>query len=128
MKTGLLFSLPLAAAMTLAANAAVTDDFESYTLGSNLSGEGDWEGWKGDAGAGAIVSGTYAASGAQSVNITGTSDLVHKFSGITSGEWVFSIKQYIKLFFSFYLLIYSINSLFLSSTDVFDICKIIYTE
>jgi len=79
----------------LPAGAATFDDFESYTAGSNLHGQGDWSGWAGDPSAGAVVSSAFSFSPTRSVNITGASDLVHTFSGATNGQWVFKAMQYV---------------------------------
>ncbi len=75
--------------------AEISDDFESYALGSNLHGQGNWAGWDNDPGAGALVSSLRAASGTQSVRIAPGSDLVHTFSGVGGGIWNFSLKQYV---------------------------------
>lgn len=82
--------------LTFVAGAApVFDNFESYSVGSDLHGQGDWTGWRGDTNAGALVSTNQAFSPTRSVNITGDSDLVHTFSGATNGQWVFNTMQYI---------------------------------
>src|SRR5882672_10566508 len=79
----------------LPAGAAVFDDFESYAVGSNLHGQGGWSGWAGNPGAGAVVSTTFSFSPTRSVNVTGATDLVRTFSGVTNGQWVFKVMQYI---------------------------------
>jgi len=71
-----------------------TEDFESYAAGSAMHGQGGWKGWDNVAGAGAPVSTKYAYSGSKSVEIIGTSDLVHEFA-ISGNRWVFSAMQYI---------------------------------
>ena len=71
------------------------DDFEGYAVGSNVHGQGGWEGWDGDANAGALVSDVQAFSGAKSVNVTGGSDLVKPFTGVAGGQWTFSVKQFV---------------------------------
>lgn len=95
MKNRLLLALPVALATTLTATADVADNFDSYVAGSQLHGQGGWKGWDNSAGAGALVSSAFAYSSPNSVNITGGSDLVRTFSGVTSGLWTFSIMQYI---------------------------------
>lgn len=97
-KTPLICGMLLAGAALFVSNAqaaAVNDDFESYAAGSNLHGQGNWEGWDNTASAGANISTTFAFSGTQSVNVTGGSDLVYKFSGVNSGIWALNIRQYI---------------------------------
>ena len=91
-------SLALALLVCLAgwpARAAVFDDFESYAVGSNLHGQGGWAGWAGNPGAGALVATSFAFSPTRAVNSTGTTDLVRPFSGVTNGQWVFKVMQYI---------------------------------
>jgi len=78
-----------------AAQAGLFDDFEGYALGSNLHGQGDWKGWDNAPGAGGTISSAFAASGAQSLMIEGTSDLVRTFSGFENGMYAVSLKQYI---------------------------------
>jgi len=70
------------------------EDFESYAAGSAMHGQGGWKGWDNVAAAGAPVSSAYAHSGSKSVEILGTSDLVHEFD-ISGGTWEFSAMQYI---------------------------------
>ena len=99
MKNRLLIGLPVAMAMTLSAHAAtITENFESYAIGSNLHGQGTWKGWDNNPAAGATITDpdlypTFMSS--QSVEITGASDLVDVFSGVTTGSWVLTMKQYI---------------------------------
>jgi hypothetical protein len=95
MKNKLFLGLPLAMAMTMSTHAAITENFESYVLGSDLHGQDSWKGWNNSPTAGALVSDAYAYSGTQSVNITGASDLVRTFSGVAGGQWTLSIQQYI---------------------------------
>jgi len=71
-----------------------SDNFESYAAGSAIHGQGGWKGWQGAAGAGAPVSSAHANSGANSVEILSSSDLVHEFTA-AGGKWVFSLMQYL---------------------------------
>ena len=97
--TGRILSQSAAVALTAATStgraAEFFDDFESYSAGANIHGQGGWKGWDNDSAAGAVVSTAFAASGTKSVRVTGASDLVHEFSGATSGQWNFSLDQYI---------------------------------
>lgn len=70
------------------------EDFDSYSA-TNMHGQGGWKGWKGDPQYGANTSNLYSLSGSKSVEITGNADLVHEFSGYTSGKWTLSADQYI---------------------------------
>lgn len=71
------------------------ENFDSYTAGSQMHDQGGWKGWDNTPSAGALVSTAQAASGANSVAIELGSDLVHEFSEATSGQGVFSAKQYV---------------------------------
>jgi hypothetical protein len=92
---GLTPILAVAAVAVTAQAASFGEDFESYAAGSNMHGQGGWKGWDNSSGAGAVVSSAFSFNGTQSVNITGGSDLVHTFAGVTSGQYTFSIQQYI---------------------------------
>jgi hypothetical protein len=82
------------------AQASFFDNFDSYALGG-MNGKGGWKGWDNVAAAAnrAVVNTTFASSLPNSVNVSGTTgsetDLVHQFSGYTSGLVVFTAKQYI---------------------------------
>jgi hypothetical protein len=74
------------------------EDFESYALYQYLDGgpdDGGWEPWAGDPAAGAYVTNNQSASPTQSVELVGWADLVHKYSGVTSGNWTYTAWQYI---------------------------------
>jgi hypothetical protein len=77
------------------AEAQWSENFDSYASGSQMHGQGGWAGWDNAAGAGALVSSAFAFSGANSVAITGASDLVHQYAGYASGVWTYSTMQYI---------------------------------
>ncbi len=83
-------------ALPLTVNGATfSDNFEGYIVGSQMHGQGGWKGWDNSPAAGAVVSNSFSASPLNSLNVSGGSDLVHTFSGATSGEWTFSIMQYV---------------------------------
>jgi hypothetical protein len=63
------------------------ENFDSYAPGSDMHGQGGWKGWDNNPGAGALVSNVVSLSPPNSVDIIGASDLVHEFSGFTSGQW-----------------------------------------
>lgn len=71
------------------------EDFDSYPTNMQVIGHGGWEGWGGSASAGAMVSSAQWVSPSNSIDINGASDLVHQYSGYTSGRWVYRAKQYI---------------------------------
>jgi hypothetical protein len=85
----------LALCLPVVASAQWSDDFDSYANGQSLHGVGGWKGWDNNPAATAYVTNLYARSAPHSVDITPTSDLVHEFSGYTSGAWVVTAWQYI---------------------------------
>lgn len=104
----------LAAALLLvtAAGADWTENFDGYVAGSGLIGQGGWEGWDNSAGANAMVSALYSLSAPNSAEILPTSDLIHQFSGYTTGVWVFTGHLYIPTGFSgqcYFLLLNTYN-------------------
>ncbi len=82
------------AALSANAFAVWSDNFDSYATGSQLIGQGGWEGWGNDPGAGALTSNAQALSAPNAAAIGGGSDLVHQFSGVNSGAWTFSTGIY----------------------------------
>ena len=72
-----------------------SDNFDSYALGTDLHGVGGWKGWDNDPTWTAYVSNTQAQSTPHSVEIVGNSDLVHEYSGYTSGNYTFKTYVYI---------------------------------
>ena len=71
------------------------ENFDSYAAGSQMHGQGGWKGWDNSPSAGALVSSAFAFSSPNSVAIAGDSDLVHEFTGLTSGRYEVSAMQYI---------------------------------
>ena len=80
--------------------AGFTEDFDSYVTGSSLHGQGGWKGWGNNSAYTANTTSSPALSAPNSVDITRASDLVHEFSGYTSGTWYLSASQYIPTNFS----------------------------
>jgi hypothetical protein len=72
-----------------------SDNFDSYDTGFQLDGQGGWSGWGNDPTAGALTSDVQARSIPNSVDIFGDSDLIHPYSGSTTGVWIFTAWQYI---------------------------------
>ncbi len=71
------------------------DNFDSYATGSQLHGQGGWKGWDNQIFAGALTSDAYAHSAPNSAEIEGGADLVHEYEGYTSGQWVYTLWQYV---------------------------------
>lgn len=88
----------LAACWLIAASTAEAqwfENFDSYSAGSQVAGQGGWQGWDNSAAAGALVSSGVAFSSPNSIEIKGATDLVHRYSGYTSGQWIYKTRQYI---------------------------------
>jgi len=66
------------------------DSFESYSVGSSMHGQGGWKGWDNDPTWTAYVSDDESHSTTKSVDIKTDADLVHEFSGYTSGQYIFT--------------------------------------
>ena len=76
------------------------DDFDSYATGSSLHGQGGWKGWGNDSAYTAYASDAFAVSMPNSVEVGPNSDLVHEYTGYTSGQWVYTAWQYLPTDFS----------------------------
>lgn len=77
------------------APATWSDSFDFYATGSQMHGQGGWKGWDNAPSAGALTSSAQARSAPNSVDIMLDADLVHEYSGATSGQWVYTAWQYI---------------------------------
>ncbi|MCL5280921.1 MAG: hypothetical protein M1376_13565 [Planctomycetes bacterium] len=83
--------------LSLAGNSWASEfaeGFETYAAGTSVHGQGGWKGWNNVAAAGAPVSNRTAHGGRNSIEILGSSDLVHEFH-LTSGKWTVTAYQYI---------------------------------
>lgn len=92
----LLLSVAVAVPLcTSLATAQWSENFDSYAPNSSLTtpAQGGWEEWT--VGSGASVSSAQSRSTANAVDIMGATDLVHQYTGITSGKWVYQAWQYI---------------------------------
>ena len=72
-----------------------SENFDSYADGSSMHGQGGWKGWFNDENYTANVTSVESRSSPQSVDINGDSDLVHEYSGYTSGEFVYTAWMFI---------------------------------
>ena len=90
--------LAIIAMVALATSSAIAgpffDDFDSYTAGTDIIGQGGWEGWNNDATVGAMVSDAVAFSGSNSLETAGMTDVVHQFDAV-GGKWTVEAMQYI---------------------------------
>jgi hypothetical protein len=77
-----------------------SENFDAYQSGSGLHGQGGWHGWDNDPTWDAYITNVQAHSSPNSVAITGPSDMVHEYTGYTSGVWVYTAWQYVPTNFS----------------------------
>ena len=77
-----------------AASADWSDNFDAYTLGSGLIGQGGWDGWEGSAAADAFVTDVQAYTAPHSLASIPTTDIVQGFNE-TSGDWIMTAYCYI---------------------------------
>ena len=87
--------LALALPLLVLAQPGWSDNFDSYATGQSVHGLGGWKGWGDDPTFTASTTDTFALSAPNSVEIEGLADLVHEFSGYTSGLWTLTAWQYI---------------------------------
>lgn len=95
--------LGASATIGVSANPVWSDDFDSYLNDQFLDGtpdDGGWEGWGSVPSAGAYVRDDQFLSSPHSVEIVAAVDLVHQYTGYTSGVWEYSLWQYIPTSFS----------------------------
>ncbi len=88
------FSIPIALAVALvlvpaAVLAQWNDNFDSYPVGP-LVPQGGWIGWNGNAAATLFVVSTVSRSAPNSAEARSTTDCVRTYTGVNSGQWVYS--------------------------------------
>jgi hypothetical protein len=76
------------------------DHFDTYVAGSQMHGQGGWKGWANSPAAGAVVTAAQARSAPLGLEIGGDSDLVHEYSGYTTGTWTYTAWMFIPTGFS----------------------------
>lgn len=87
-------------AMTLLLVSVATADwpwlenFDSYSAGTGIIGQGNWEGWGGSSAPDAYISDAQALSAPHSLEAEPTSDVVQEFN-ITDGQWTITAWHYI---------------------------------
>jgi hypothetical protein len=94
------FVLGVVAAVAFALPATVQaqvffDDFDSYAAGSGIQGQGGWDTWGGSPAANAFVVDNQSYSAPNSLAVSGGADIVHSFSGITTGLWYAKVWTYV---------------------------------
>jgi hypothetical protein len=94
----LLFLCAVSAALCIlpaTASADWIDQFDQYVAGSGLHGQGGWAGWDNDPQWDAIVTNTTSRSPDNALQIVNAADLVHPYTGYTSGKWTYTAWMYI---------------------------------
>jgi len=75
------------------------DNFDTYAAGSPLHGQGGWVAWDNNAAATGYVTSDQFRSSPNSVEIkwftTVGADMVHEYSNINSGTWIYKAWQYV---------------------------------
>ena len=78
-----------------AAQADWFDGFEDYQAGSELIGQGGWDGWLGDSLAGGEVTDSRSHTGANSFACASTTDIVRVYEGYDAGQWIYTAWLYL---------------------------------
>ena len=95
----LLFCLAFPFVMIQAQNVIFSDNFDSYTAGQKLCSQNntDWTTWSNAPGGSedAVISTEQASSGSNSLKVTGTNDIIYRFSNQTSGVFDIEFKYYV---------------------------------
>ncbi|HRI44648.1 MAG TPA: dockerin type I domain-containing protein [Fimbriimonadaceae bacterium] len=70
------------------------ENFDSYLTGSQIIGQGGWQGWDNSPSANAqVVAGGLTPP--NRIQVTGTTDIVQTFTGLTSGRYVMRAMQFV---------------------------------
>jgi hypothetical protein len=72
-----------------------SEDFDSYADGSAMHGQGGWKGWDNDPAWTGYVSSQEYLSEPHSVEVSADCDLVHEYTGYTSGQYIYIAWVYI---------------------------------
>ena len=95
----LLFCLAFPYVMLQAQTIVFSDNFDSYTAGQKLCSQNntDWTTWSNSPGSteDATISTEQASSGNNSLKITGSNDIIYRFSNQTSGVFDIEFKYYV---------------------------------
>jgi subtilisin-like proprotein convertase family protein len=71
-----------------------SENFDSYPIGTDLHGVGDWKGWGNEPTATAFTTDTQSLSAPASVDIVTDADLVHEYT-VDSGSWTYTAWQFV---------------------------------
>ena len=72
-----------------------SDNFDAYTAGSSIAGQGGWETWGGNPAANTVVVNNYSLSPPNSLGMSGAADIVHQFTTLTPGTWYAKVQTYV---------------------------------
>ncbi|PNX53566.1 MAG: hypothetical protein BV458_03825 [Thermoplasmata archaeon M9B2D] len=94
-----LLFLGASATFSISATAPWSDNFDSYTAGSPLHGQGGWHGWDQVPEVTGYVSNVQSRSTPNSLEIAwfsgNAADMVHQYTDINSGIWRYTAYQYV---------------------------------
>ena len=85
--------LAAACGWVTSASAQWCENFDTYSSGSTIAGQGGWELWC-IGGSDALVSSNFARSAANSLRIGPGADVVQRIAGVNSGQWTFTFWTY----------------------------------
>ncbi len=87
-------ALPSAVEAQVSEGAYFFEDFDDYTAGSGIMGQGGWDTWDSDPSVDAFVSNAQAFTSPNSLEIQGSQDVIHQFA-YNSGHWYVYAKVYV---------------------------------
>ena len=91
-----LISTLAAVSLSTAAFASWFENFDTYDTVTKLPNQSTWEAWGGAASAANFyASGVHALSGPNSVEIDSNDDAVHRYSGHSTGTWLYDAWLYV---------------------------------
>ncbi|DAC72159.1 MAG TPA: hypothetical protein DSN98_06640 [Thermoplasmata archaeon] len=95
---------------TLSKGAIWSENFDSYSAGSLLGGQGGWFPWGDNPAADANVTSVQSHSSANSVEIKGNCDMVHRWENVNTGNCTFRAWTYVPSDFqgSIYIILLSL--------------------
>ena len=94
-----------------------SENWDAYEVGANILDLSDWEPWHGYANHEAYVSNTHSRSGSNSMSMDPSSNPCRPFFEYDSGQWTFTVWQYIPTEFTGVTEIYLMNAYSSTSTS-----------
>ena len=93
--TAIVVVMALLVSVVALASPAWADDFEAYANGTSMFNVNGWTGWDNSPTAAGTISNAQALSGSNSMYATGQNDVVHQFTGFTSGVYDITAWTYV---------------------------------